>query len=226
MKAIAAVVCLLAFYSFAKAFNVEEFNRDYCETTDNGNEVKCTSFNFGRLDDKAFQNESFVISNATKVHLRFCTLATFNENFVNKFPKAEILIVDACLLDLNNLHTPLSEVNTKLQTLTFVRANIYEDNASTGFSYLTGLKNFNFQGYYVSSNGISNTWFENNINLVNIEISDVELSYIDVNAFTNLQQLETVNITDTGLNALPTGLFKNNNNLHTLVFNNEYVPLP
>lgn len=227
MKVLISFLALVALAT--AAFNVDEFNRNYCKTSANGRETNCTSFYLGHVDDAAFQNENFVISRATKVILSGCTLSNLNENFINKFPNAVNMTFHQCSLDLKKVHSNLSRENRVLKQLTIEYSNLYDVANATAFDYLTGLSDFRLNGYYLASNYIGDSWFRNNRNLSKVEITQLSLTGIDAKTFVNLRQLASVNISVSGLKSLSLDLFRNNTNLESFVFNNnaaQFVPLP
>lgn len=217
--------------SFAGAFDAEQFynNSCYAYTYSDLSSVQCSQFHISQTDIAAFQNETFVISNANHVLLSGCTIEAFNENLVNKFPNATHIDIEQCSLNLKYDHSNISRVNTVLKTMVIGGSYVYGNDNATAFSMLTGLTALSIRGSYIENSTIDNTLFANNTNLVYLEISNVQLSKVDAKAFYNLQNLKTINITGTGLSILPYGLLQNNRKLKTLVLSNnniEYLPLP
>lgn len=231
MRSLLVVVGLLATTSIASVFDPQQFYSHYCYafTYNNASSVQCSQFYLSQASIQAFQDEKFVISNATNVFLIGCAFGSLNENVVNKFPKATNIYIEQCTFNLDNVHSKASVVNTVLKSLTIEKSNAYGSGNITSFGMLTGLTQLSINAYLLEDSVIGSTIFANNTKLEYLEISNVQLTTIDANAFNNLKNLKTINITNTGLSALPYGLLKNNQNLITVVlsYNNlEFLPLP
>lgn len=235
---------LLAAISFASAFQYgrdseaqlsnsslsQQFYNKYCNpfTYNNESAVQCSQFIVNETDIEFFQKETLPISDATYVFLRACTIQFFNENFINKFPKAANLNVDQCTLYWKYVPSNISKENTVLQNLTIQGSTINNQNVNAAaLSQLTALRVLTITGSQVESSTIDGMAFANNTNLVYLEISDVPISEIYTSAFANNRNLETIKITGTELRVLPHGLFRRNEKLQTVILSdNKIVNLP
>lgn len=224
MKFLLAVIGFLAFSTFGYSFDSDRFLNRNCQNQ--GDQLVCDMFDFNQRDEDDIQKTSFIISNASAVIFRTCTIGLFNENLVNKFPNASVFEIDGCTFNMKSVKSKISTPNWQLTTLKFVNSNIRDNENSTALHGLSMLKEIVLRNNYLLST-VDGSLLAFNYQLKSVQLGGSYILSVNPDAFSALQNLRKLDISDTPLKYLSPKLLSSNYKIEEFIFaNNQLEDIP
>lgn len=209
------------------AFDSQQFLHHYCRE-DRNSKLFCANFHWTRNDVSDFQRTSFDVTYSKNIEFTNCTIGILNENFFNKFPSAEEMILNHCTFSMNSSTEATLERELPLRTLKLRKCFIADNDNTNALRALTHLENFiNNSPECMASKTLDRKFFEYNRSLKIIRFDRSKLETIEEGALANLHHLEEALFPHNCLSTLNTTIFGYNRKLRRISLQrNKLMLLP
>ena len=196
-KMLAKFLIISLLCGIVTAFDSEKFLKTYCHDFDR---LYCTGFQLTDAENNEFQNSDFTISNSRRIEFSNCTAGNVNENFFSKFPAAENIVFVNCSMNLMSSVKAVGPTTHPLKLLTIETSLVYRGRLSNAFKSLVELTSFVMKSSPFFDQIIDEHLFASNSKLQHFNFTTSWIYKIEKDAFKNLVNLETINLSGNQFN--------------------------
>ncbi|KAL5291079.1 Tl.2 family protein [Megaselia abdita] len=202
-----ALIFIVAF-SVVGAFNSDEFLKKYCEKNKfyesfhTKVDLYCLNVKFSPEELREIQSEDFVLANEKRIIFEGGDLDVVNINFLKKFPLTVEILFSKTLLKLTT-QNEVVDSNLPLESIYISESKVFGNNNVNLFNSLPNLKHLSLTLNNMEEKTLTKQFLGNSSHLNYVQIFGPIFEKIDDDAFGDLPNIETLNLSFLNLTSLP-----------------------